>query len=123
MNIEAKPALRKESMRIAGKLVATDESVEVRNPYNGKVIGTVPAGRPEHVRAAFAQGARLSGRSSRATSASAFFRRTAEILRDRKEEFARLITAESGLVLEGFALRSEPRLRRLVLRGAAHHQG
>ena len=53
--IEAKPAVRKEAMRIAGKLVATDESVEVRNPYNGEVVGTVPAARPEHVREAFAK--------------------------------------------------------------------
>ena len=103
MNIEAKPALRKESMRIAGKLVATDESVEVRNPYNGMVIGTVPAGRPEHVRAAFAQARAYRPKLTR-FERQRILQTTAEILRDRREEFARLITAEFGLVLEGFAL-------------------
>ncbi len=42
-------------------------------------------------------GARLSGRSSRAIERQRILQTTAEILRDRKEEFARLITAESGL--------------------------
>ena len=96
MNIEAKPALRKESMRIAGKLVSTDESVEVLNPYTGKVIGTVPAGRPEHVRAAFAQARAYRPKLTR-FERQRILQTTAEILRNRKEEFARLITAESGL--------------------------
>lgn len=92
MNIEAKPALRKESMRIAGKLVSTDESVEVLNPYTGKVIGTVPAGRPEHVRAAFAQARAYRPKLTR-FERQRILQTTAEILRNRKEEFARLITA------------------------------
>ena len=29
--------------------------IEVLNPYNGAVVGTVPAARPEHVREAFAK--------------------------------------------------------------------
>src|SRR6516225_11655841 len=96
MNIETKPAIRRESMRIAGKLVATDDVVEVFNPYTNAVIGTVPAGRPEHVREAFAK-----ARAYRPTLArferQRILQKTAEMLRDRKEEFARLITAESGL--------------------------
>ena len=96
MNIETKPAIRRESMRIAGKLVATDDVVEVFNPYTNAVIGTVPAGRPEHVREAFAK-----ARAYRPTLArferQRILQKTAELLRDRKEEFARLITAESGL--------------------------
>ena len=96
MNIETKPAIRRESMRIAGKLVATDDVVEVFNPYTNAVIGTVPAGRPEHVREAFAK-----ARAYRPTLArferQRILQKTAEMLRDRKEDFARLITAESGL--------------------------
>ena len=96
MNIEAKPTLRKESMRIGGKLVSTDENVEVFNPYTGKVVGTVPAGRPEHVRAAFAQARAYRPKLTR-FERQRILQTTAEILRDRKQEFARLITAESGL--------------------------
>ena len=35
----------RESMRIGGKPVSTDEVVPVHYPYTNEVIGTVPAGR------------------------------------------------------------------------------
>ena len=34
--------IRHESMRIAGDLVGGDRVIEVRNPYTGAVVGTVP---------------------------------------------------------------------------------
>ena len=59
MNIQSQPtaAVRHETMRIAGKPVTTDERIEVLNPYNGAVVGTIAAARPEHVREAFAKAA------------------------------------------------------------------
>ena len=44
MNIQTKPPVRHEAMRIAGKKVETDQQIEVLNPYNGQVVGTIPAG-------------------------------------------------------------------------------
>src|ERR1043165_3218272 len=55
MNIHTQPLIRHEAMRIAGKRVETDQVVEVFNPYNGAVVGTVPAAWGEHVREAFAK--------------------------------------------------------------------
>ncbi|MGY3588801.1 putative phosphonoacetaldehyde dehydrogenase [Bradyrhizobium sp. USDA 4341] len=95
MNIQS-PAVRHEQMRIAGSLVDTDEHVEVFNPYTNKVVGTVPAARPEHVRSAFARAAAFKPNLTR-YERQRILLRTAEILAGRKEEFARLITAESGL--------------------------
>ena len=95
MNIQS-PAVRHEQMRIAGSLVDTDEHVEVFNPYTNKVVGTVPAARPEHVRSAFARAAAFKPKLTR-YERQRILLRTAEILAGRKEEFARLITAESGL--------------------------
>lgn len=83
-------------MRIAGKLVNTDETIEVLNPYNNEVVGTIPAGRPEHVREAFAR-ARAYRPTLTRFERQRILQTTAEILRDRKDDFARLITAESGL--------------------------
>jgi hypothetical protein len=60
------------------------------------VVGTVPAARPEHVRDAFAQARAFKPKLTR-YERQQILQRTAEALRDRKEEFARLITAESGL--------------------------
>jgi len=98
VNIQAKPVaeVRTESMRIAGKRVDTDERIEVRNPYNGAVVGTVPAARPEHVRDAFAKAKAFKPKLTRYERQQILLR-TAELLRDRKEQFARIITAESGL--------------------------
>ena len=98
MNIQAKPVaeFRAESMRIAGKRVDTDERIEVFNPYNGAVVGTVPAARPEHVRDAFAKTKAFKPKLTRYERQQILLR-TAELLRDRKEQFARIITAESGL--------------------------
>lgn len=95
MNIQAQ-AVRHEQMRIAGSLVDTDERVEVFNPYTNKVVGTVPAARPEHVRNAFAKAQAFKPKLSRYERQQILLK-TADILASRKEYFARLITSESGL--------------------------
>jgi phosphonoacetaldehyde dehydrogenase len=96
MNVPVKPPIRREAMRIAGKTIETDSVVEVFNPYTNEVVGTVPAARPEHVREAFAKARAFKPALTR-YERQQILQRTAEILRDRTEEFARLITAESGL--------------------------
>ena len=96
MNIAVKPPIRREAMRIAGKRVETDSVVEVHNPYTNEVVGTVPAARPEHVREAFGKAKAFRPKLTR-YERQQILQRTAETLRDRKEEFAGLITAESGL--------------------------
>jgi putative phosphonoacetaldehyde dehydrogenase len=89
-------AVRKEAMRIAGKLVATDEVVEVLNPYDNSLVGTVPMARPEHVRDAFAKAKAFKPKLSRYERQQILLK-TADILASRREEFAKLISAESGL--------------------------
>jgi putative phosphonoacetaldehyde dehydrogenase len=98
MNIQAKPvaAVRHEAMRIAGKRVETDQRIDVLNPYNGAVVGTVPAARPEHVREAFAKAKAFKPKLTRYERQQILLR-TADLLAARKEEFAKIITAESGL--------------------------
>jgi putative phosphonoacetaldehyde dehydrogenase len=91
-----KPPVRREAMRVAGQRVETGEVVEVFNPYTNEVVGTVPAARPEHVRDAFAKAKAFRPKLTR-YERQQILQKTAETLRDRKEEFARLITAESGL--------------------------
>jgi putative phosphonoacetaldehyde dehydrogenase len=98
MNIQTKPvaAIRHEAMRIAGKRVETDQVVEVLNPYDGTVVGTIPAARPEHVREAFAKAKAFKPKLTRYERQQILLK-TADLLAARKEEFARIITAESGL--------------------------
>ncbi len=96
MTAHSKLPFRKESMRIAGKLVETDDVIEVFNPYDNTVVGTVPAARPEHVREAFARAQAFKPKLTRYERQQILLR-TAELLHARREEIARLITAESGL--------------------------
>ena len=91
--------VRREAMRIAGTLVRTDETLEVRNPYSGALVGTVPAARPEHVRRAFAAAKGFRPVLSR-YQRQRILLDTAEALAARKDAIARLITAESGLCLK-----------------------
>lgn len=96
MPIMPKLSPRTESMRIAGKLVTTDEVINVLNPYDGSLVGTVPAARPEHVREAFQKAKDFRPKLTR-YERQQILMKTAQLLADRREDFARLISAESGL--------------------------
>ena len=94
--VETKLAVRHEPMRIAGEKVEADGVVEVRYPYTDTVIGTVPAGRAEHARRAFAIAAGYTPTLSRYERQQILFR-TAEALAARKEAVSDLITLELGI--------------------------
>jgi putative phosphonoacetaldehyde dehydrogenase len=96
MNAPVTMPVRHESMRVAGRKVDAEERVEVFNPYTNAVVGTVPAARPEQVREAFAKARAFRPKLTR-YERQQILMRTAETLARRKEEVARLITAESGL--------------------------
>ncbi|MGH7211157.1 MAG: aldehyde dehydrogenase family protein, partial [Acetobacteraceae bacterium] len=82
--------VRREAMRIAGMPVRTDEMLEVRNPYSGALVGTVPAARPEHVRRAFAAAKGFRPALSR-YQRQRILLDTAAALASRKDAIARLI--------------------------------
>ncbi len=87
-----------EKMRIAGKQVdgETGKTVEVFNPYNNEVVGTVPQASRAQVAEAFQIAAAYKPKLTR-YERQQILMKTAQILVDRKEEFSNLITAESGL--------------------------
>lgn len=90
------PTRHHEQMRIAGKLVDADERVEVRNPYTGAVVGTVPAASPAQVADAFRIANAYQPKLTR-YERQKILMKTAELLAKRRDEIATLITAESGL--------------------------
>ena len=87
---------RQESMRIAGERVAGDRVIEVRNPFTGDVVGTVPKATTEDIRRAFII-ARAYKPSLTRFERSRILHRTAEIIRSRTDELSDLITAECGI--------------------------
>jgi aldehyde dehydrogenase (NAD+) len=105
----ARPAAsetRRETLRIAGERVARDAVIEVRYPFTGEVIGTVPQATPADVRRAFAVARAYRCRLSRFERAEVL-RRAASLIAARREELARLITLESGLCLKDTVYETE----------------
>ncbi len=88
--------VRHEAMRIAGEMVDADERIEVLNPYDNSVVGTVPRGRAEHARRAFEIAGAFEPKLTR-YERQRILMRTAEIIVERKDEISDLITAELGI--------------------------
>lgn len=88
--------MRHEAMRIAGRKVDTEARVEVRYPYTDEVIGSVPAGTAEHAREAFEIAASYTPTLTR-YERQRILLNVAQIINDRKEELAPIITAELGI--------------------------
>ena len=90
--------VRHEKMRIAGKLVdgETGKHVEVFNPYDNSLVGTVPRASRKQVADAFEIAANYTPTLTR-YQRQEILSKTAHALVARKEEISDLITAECGL--------------------------
>ena len=90
---------RREAMRIAGEKVQRERVIEVRYPYTGEVVATVPKATVEDVRRAFRIAREYKANLTRYERYKILMR-AGEIIASRKDEIARLITLESGLCLK-----------------------
>ncbi len=87
----------KEKMRIAGEKVDGDcGEVEVFNPYNNELIGTVPRASQAQVAHAFDIAAAYKPKLTR-YQRQQILMKTADIIVSRRDEISDLITAECGL--------------------------
>jgi len=89
----------RESLRIAGDKVACERSIDVAHPYTGKVIATIPKASVDQVRKAFSIAAAYRSTLTR-HERYRILMRAGELIAARREQFARLITLESGLCLK-----------------------
>jgi putative phosphonoacetaldehyde dehydrogenase len=99
--MRSEAGVRHEGFRLAGEVVGAgrEPRIEVRNPYTGALVGSVPKATLAEVREAFriAQGYKVRlTRFERARILNA----AAAAVRERTAEIAALITAESGLCLK-----------------------
>jgi putative phosphonoacetaldehyde dehydrogenase len=92
-------SIREEAMRIGGAAVVSDDVIEVRNPFSGDIIGTVPAGTPAHVSDAFEIASGFSANLSRYERQQILFR-TVDLLQARRDVLARGLVAELGISLQ-----------------------
>ena len=95
----AKPKLRHEAMRIAGEKVRRDRVIEVRYPYTGEVVATVPKATVDDVKRAFRIAREYRSKLTR-HDRYRILMRAGEIIAARRDEIARQISLESGLCLK-----------------------
>jgi glyceraldehyde-3-phosphate dehydrogenase (NADP+) len=88
-------------MYIAGRWLETNDKIEVLNPFDGSVVDTVPNAGPKEVELALASAARGAGVMAALPGYERYriLMNAAELLRERQEDFARLIALEAGKVL------------------------
>jgi aldehyde dehydrogenase (NAD+) len=86
-------------MRIAGETVHAERTIEVRYPFTGETIATVPRGTVEQVRRAFSI-ARAYRPTLTRHERHAILSRAADLIAARREGIAHTITLESGLCLK-----------------------
>ena len=89
-------------MYVGGEWIDKDQTMSVVNPYDSSVIDTVPGADVEDVDSAIRQ--RGAGRPVRWPSLPGYerfliLRKAADLLEERKEEFARTITLEEGKII------------------------
>ncbi len=98
------PDLFRQQCYINGKWVNSDskKTFSVENPYDGKVLGTVPECGAEETRRAItaASDAWLKWRALTAKQRSEFLWHWARLIDENKEDLAKLMTLEQGKPLE-----------------------
>jgi putative phosphonoacetaldehyde dehydrogenase len=89
---------RLDAMRLMGQCVGAgrERHIEVLNPYSGQRIGTVPKATLEEIRQAYEWAHAYRPALTRYERAG-ILNRCAALVRERVDDIARLITAESGL--------------------------
>jgi succinate-semialdehyde dehydrogenase/glutarate-semialdehyde dehydrogenase len=94
------PELLRQANYIAGKWVQADSgrAIEVRNPANGELVGTVPAMGAAETRRAIeaANAAWPAWRAMLAKDRAAILRRLAELMHQHADDLAAIMTAEQG---------------------------
>jgi len=111
-----RPASR-EPMRIAGTRVLARDWIDVRHPWSGEIVSSVPCASADDVQAAFDQAKTCRTRLSR-HERHGILVAAARRLEERGESFALTISLESGLCLKD--ARYEVRRSCDVLLFAAH---
>ena len=98
MNIQTKPVAASATRRCASPASASRPTSRSRcsTRTTARWSARSPAARPEHVREAFAKAKAFKPKLTRYERQQILLK-TADLLSARKEEFARIITAESGL--------------------------
>jgi putative phosphonoacetaldehyde dehydrogenase len=83
---------------VAGEAIVSDKLLEVRSPYDNRLVGTVTLANASHAEKAI-ETALKGGQKLSRYERYVILEKTRQLLTERKEEFAQVISAESGLAI------------------------
>jgi phosphonoacetaldehyde dehydrogenase len=83
---------------VAGKKIQSSQKLTIKSPFDGKIVGYVSQTNRSHVEEAIVGGLSNTKKLSRYERYE-IIEKTRKLLTERKEEFARTITSESGLCI------------------------
>ncbi len=83
---------------IAGKAIQSNKLLEIKSPYDNRVVGTVQLANAEDTEKAIQVGL-TGGKPLTRFERYSILDKTRQLLLERKEEFAQIISAESGLAI------------------------
>jgi len=86
------------SCYVTGEKISCGEKLEVRSPYDQRLVGTVDLANAAHAEQAI-QKALKGGTKLTRYERYSILEKTRQLLTERKEEFAQVISAESGLAI------------------------
>ena len=88
-------------MHIGGRWVDKDDKIEVRNPFDGSVVDTVPRGDGEDVKEAIDTAVRGAGIMAAIPAYERYrmLHKAAELMEQRLDDLGRTVTLEEGKVL------------------------
>ncbi len=84
---------------VAGKPVGSGKVLEVRSPYDQRLVGTVTLASADHAEQAI-KAALEGGQKLTRYDRYSILEKARHLLAERKEEFAQIISAESGLAIQ-----------------------
>ncbi|MFO1217282.1 MAG: phosphonoacetaldehyde dehydrogenase [Burkholderiaceae bacterium] len=91
--------VQREAMRIAGDKVTSDRTIEIRYPWTGEVVATVPKATVADVRRAFKVAREYKPTLTR-HERYRILMKAGDLIAARKDAIARTITLESGLCIK-----------------------
>ncbi|MGN6799130.1 MAG: aldehyde dehydrogenase family protein, partial [Gaiellaceae bacterium] len=84
------------ALLIDGRRVETGDWTDVLSPYSGELVGRIAAGGAEEARRALDAAARAMETPLPAFERARILDRTAQVLEERQDEAARIISSEAG---------------------------
>jgi len=103
INAKEKSDIKKDTVLhtncyVTGKAITSDQILEVKSPYDNRLVGIVTLANASHAHQAI-EAALAGGKTLTRYERFSILEKTRSLLIERRDEFAKIISAESGLAI------------------------